>query len=244
MNNDIANNTFLNTVSLDRRQEVAAEQEKKSGNELGQSVFLELMITQLENQDPLSPQENSDFIAQLAQFSSVEGLERLNTNFDDFSGNFRSNQALEASSLVGRPVSVPTSEAQLVENGFVGGTITLPQSTTELTINIYNEDNALVQQVPLGTQRVGDVVFRWDGKRIEVNGELTSWQATESMISGNFRFEALALQQNELGAMESEQLETALTANVNSVTAAENGQLILNLSGLGAVNINDVKQFN
>jgi len=244
MTNEITGNTFLNTLSLERRLQTEAAEQKSEGDELGQSVFLELMITQLENQDPLEPQENSEFVAQLAQFSSVEGSERLNESFDSFSGNFRSNQALEASSLVGRSVTVPSEEAQLVEDSVIGGTVTLPQSTTNMSINIYNEQGSLTQQIPLGAQSSGDLVFRWDGKRIEVNGELTDWQAPEAVTSGFYRFEVLANLPNESGAIESQQLDTSLTANVNSVTAQENGQLILNLSGLGPVSINDVKQFN
>ena len=54
----------------------------KKSNELGQDAFLQLMITQMKNQDPLSPQNNTEFVAQLAQFSSVQGLEKLNTNFN------------------------------------------------------------------------------------------------------------------------------------------------------------------
>ena len=239
MINSIADNSFLNSLSLQTREEEAAAVAEESGNELGQTAFLELMITQMENQDPLSPQENSEFIAQLAQFSSVEGLERLNSNFDSFTSSFISNQALQASSLVGRSVSVPSSEAELEEGGVVGGTIDLPASTTDLSINIYDEQGSLVELIPIGAQAAGNVVFRWDGNRIEVNGELTDWESDDPITSGDYRFEVIASQNGE-----PEQLETALTANVNSVTSDASGQLILNLSGIGAVSINDVKQFN
>lgn len=239
MINSIADNSFLNSLSVQTRREEEAAAAEASGNELGQTAFLELMITQMENQDPLSPQENSEFIAQLAQFSSVEGLERLNSNFDSFTSSFISNQALQASSLVGRSVSVPSSEATLVEGNFVGGTIDLPAGTTDMSMNIYNNQGLLVEQIPMGAQSAGDVVFRWDGKRMEINGELTDWQSAEPLSTGEYRFEVIASQDGE-----PLQLETALTANVNSVTSDANGQLVLNLSGLGAVSINDVKQFN
>jgi flagellar basal-body rod modification protein FlgD len=239
MINSIADNSFLNSLSLQTREEEEAAVAEESDNELGQTAFLELMITQMENQDPLSPQENSEFIAQLAQFSSVEGLERLNTNFDSFTSSFISNQALQASSLVGRSVSVPSSEAELAEGGIVGGTIDLPASTTDMSMNIYNEQGSLVEQIPMGAQAAGNVVFRWDGNRIEINGELTDWESDDPITSGDYRFEVIASQNGE-----PEQLETALTANVNSVTSDASGQLILNLSGIGAVSINDVKQFN
>jgi len=239
MINSIADNSFLNSLGVQTRKEEEAAAAEASGDELGQTAFLELMITQMENQDPLSPQENSDFIAQLAQFSSVEGLERLNTNFDSFTSSFISNQALQASSLVGRSVSVPSSEAALSEGGFVGGSIDLPASTTSMSMGIYNSQGTLVEQIPMGAQSAGDIIFRWDGNRMEVNGELSAWESENPITSGDYSFEVIATQNGE-----PEQLSTALTANVNSVTSGANGQLILNLSGLGAVSINDVKQFN
>jgi len=240
MINDISTNEFLSSLTQTSLQEAQEEANGSTdSNELGQSAFLELMITQMENQDPLSPQENSDFIAQLAQFSSVEGMERLNSNFDSFASNFISNQALQASSLVGRSVSIPSDTAELLQDDVVGGTITLPASTTDMSMNVYNEQGALVDQIPMGAQSAGDVVFRWDGHRVEINGELTSWESEEDILAGSYRFEVLATQDGEVT-----QLDTALTANVNSVTAGDNGQLILNLSGQGAVSINDVKQFN
>lgn len=239
MINSIADNSFLSSLSVEARQRAEAEAAEASGNELGQSAFLELMITQMENQDPLSPQENSEFIAQLAQFSSVEGLERLNSNFDSFTSSFISNQALQASSLVGRSVSVPSGKAQLVEGGVVGGIIDLPASTTDMSMNIYNDSGVLVDEIPLGAQSAGDVVFRWDGNKIEINGTLSNWESSSNLVAGDYKFEVVATQNGE-----PQQLTTALTANVNSVTADANGELILNLSGLGAVSINDVKQFN
>ncbi|MFT6389078.1 MAG: flagellar basal-body rod modification protein FlgD [Cellvibrionaceae bacterium] len=238
---DISTNNYLNSLSLDTRQqqESAANEADAGSNELGQSAFLQLMITQLENQDPLSPQDNSEFVAQLAQFSSVEGIDRLNNSFDDFSSNFISNQALQASSLVGTSVSVPSTEAQLFEGGFVGGTINVPASTSDMTMNIYSQEGDLLEQIPMGSQSGGNLVFRWDGNRLEVDGKLTEWRSEDPITNGDFRFEVLATQDGE-----PQQLDTALTANVNSVTVDSNNQLVLNLAGIGPVSINDIKQFN
>jgi len=241
---DITTNNYLNSLTLDTRQQQEAaaanvSAENSDSNELGQTAFLELMITQLENQNPLSPQDNSEFVAQLAQFSSVEGLDRLNNSFDDFSANFISNQALQASSLVGTSVAVPTSQAQLFEGSFVGGNIDVPASTSDMTMNIYSQEGDLLEQIPMGGQEAGSLVFRWDGNRLEVNGELTAWESEESISSGDFRIEVIATQDGE-----PQQLDTALTANVNSVTVDSNNQLVLNLAGIGPVSINDIKQFN
>lgn len=212
--------------------------EKKS-NELGQSAFLELMITQMNNQDPLSPQDNTEFVAQLAQFSSVEGLERLNKNFQDFTGTFMSNQALQASSLVGRSVTVTSEYARLNPSDIVAGSVELPAASSDLSVSIYNAAGGLVAKIPVGQVPQGETVFRWDGENLEVNGELLTWQADNPAPAGEYRFEVYATQDGKV-----EQLETSLSANVNSVTLGADGTLTLNLAGVGPVNIADVKQFN
>lgn len=235
VNNDNAANSILSNLNIANKN----KDEEKS-NELGQSAFLELMITQMNNQDPLSPQDNTEFIAQLAQFSSVEGLERLNSNFEDFSGTFMSNQALQASSLVGRQVTVPSETTQLFEGGIISGSVNMEASAGDMQVNVYNEAGSLVSNVPLGAQPEGELAFRWDGQNMEVNGELLDWAGSEEPLpAGDYRFEVIANQNGER-----EQLETALSANVNSVTLGDDGQLTLNLAGIGAVNIGDVKQFN
>jgi len=237
---DITTNDFLNSLTFESRQKEAAQRAEEEGDDgLGQTAFLELMITQLENQDPLSPQENGDFIAQLAQFSSVEQLGNLNDTFGNFTASFLSNQALEASSLVGRFVTVPTENATLGQNSFVGGVVTLPATTSDMKLNIYNEGGELEQEIPLGQHAAGDVVFRWDGNLLEVNGELLDWEAEAAATPGDYRFEVTASIDGK-----AEQIDTALTANVNSVTVGTDKQLTLNLSGIGPVSINDVKQFN
>ena len=205
---DISTNTYLNSLTLEsqqQQQQVAATAE--TSDALGQDVFLQLMITQLENQSPLNPQDNSEFVAQLAQFSSVESLDKLNNNFEDFASNMLSNQALQASSLVGSSVAVPISNAQLNEGGYVGGSVDVPASTSDMLMNIYGANGGLLEEISLGPQPAGELVFRWDGNRIEVNGELLEWESDDPFASGNFRFEVIASQNGE-----PQQLETALTA--------------------------------
>ena len=231
----------LNSLSIREKTK-----EEPTNNELGQSAFLELMITQLENQDPLSPQENGEFISQLAQFSSVEGIDRLNTSFDSFSANFLSNQALQASSLVGRSVTVPSDTAILDQLGIVSGSFDLPASTLDMSINIYTEAGELAQTIPLGLQTAGEKVMRWDGLNVEINGEIVDWtegipeeDLPEPLPPGKYRFEVNAMVDGE-----NTQLETALSANVNSVTMGADGNISLNLAGLGSVSLDEVKQFN
>lgn len=237
--NEIAatgNNVFGDLNISNRKKD-----EEVQENELGQHAFLKLMITQLENQDPLSPQENTEFIAQLAQFSSVESLDKLNNNFDHFTNNFVANQALQASTLVGRSVTVPTDLTQLPVGGVVNGSIHVPTSTSQININIFSESGDLADQFTLGSQPAGELVLRWNGKHLEANGELAdqSVRNPDGLPPGTYRFEVTS----NIDGKET-QLTTALSANVNSVTVGVNGALTLNLAGIGPVSLADVRQFN
>lgn len=228
--------TTTNTAAIDNLSISKKTETKKNNNELGQAAFLELMITQMKNQNPLEPQDNSEFVAQLAQFSSVEGLERLNKNFT----NFMSTNALQASSLVGRSVSVDTDTSTLFPGGLVSGKVDLDYSTMDAKISIFDEAGSLVQSIPVGEMAKGENVFRWDGQNIEINGKLLDWKAPDDGASaGTYKFEITATQNGK-----TEALNTSLSANVNSVSINEDGELILNLAGIGPVNVKDVKQFN
>lgn len=230
-NNTASSNSVTDALSITNRQSTT-----KKSNELGQSAFLELMITQMNNQNPLDPQDNTAFVAQLAQFSQVEGLERLNENFS----SFMSNNALQASSLVGRNVSVESETSMLQSGGIVSGSMNLDYSTTDMSMNIYDEAGSLVQQIPIGNASQGENVFRWDGQNLEFNGELLDWDAGDNAAAaGKYKFEVLATQNGEKQA-----LKTSLSANVNSVSIGEDGGLVLNLAGIGAVDVAKVKQFN
>lgn len=212
----------------------------KKSNDLGQDAFLQLMITQMKNQDPLSPQNNTEFVAQLAQFSSVQGLEKLNTNFNNFSSSFMSNQALQASSLVGRSVSIDSKSSILTNKGIISGTVAVPSSTTDLKINVYDSKGALAAQIPIGAAQAGDTNFRWDGQNMEVNGKLIDWTSGATALPPDtYSFEALASQNGKV-----QQLSTSMSANVNSVTVGTDGKIVLNLAGVGPTDMSKVKQFN
>lgn len=237
--NEINSNSasaLLPEYSADKKQKV-----EKGSEELGQKAFLKLMITQMENQDPLSPQDNGDFIAQLAQFSSVESLDRMNDNFDDFTQNFVASQALEASSLVGRSVTVPAESTMLAPGGAVTTLVDVPASTGEVTLNVYDESGSLVEQIDAGAAEAGDMIVRWDGNFAEVNGKALDWQSSHEggLPPGTYRIEATASVDGK-----ATQLDSFLSANVNSVTIGASGGLTLNLAGVGAVKLDDVKQFN
>src|SRR5690606_221462 len=159
-------NSVTGTNDVLSQYGVSTKQGTKS-NELGKDAFMELMIAQMKNQSPLDPQDNGQFISQLAQFSSLEGIQELNGTVNSVAGNFRSTQALQASAMVGRSVYVPDDSAKLAANGDISGFVDLPESTGNLKISIMNATGELVRQLDLGAQPSGEVKFSWDGKNAQ-----------------------------------------------------------------------------
>ena len=131
--------------------------------ELGKTAFLELMIAQIKNQDPLEPAKNEAFIAQLAQFSSVEGIQNLNESMDGLVGSMRAGLTMDAAALVGRNVLVPTSETVLNGNGGITGTIAIDEATTDLRVEIRDSQGNVVKRFEYGSQEPADMRFTWNG---------------------------------------------------------------------------------
>ena len=202
--------------------------DSKKVDDLGKDAFLKLMITQLQNQDPLNPAKNEDFIAQLAQFSSVEGIQNINSSIGDLATSFKSSQALEASSLVGRQVQISSNEARLTDNGEVKGTITLNSDVSDIKLSIEDSSGNVIRLLDIGSHQRGDVNFSWDGSN----------NSGTRMANGSYTLKA-----NGIVDGQDAQLSLAVGANVNSVTISQNNEMLLNVDGVGAIPFSDVKRF-
>ncbi|NMT64900.1 flagellar hook assembly protein FlgD [Marinobacter orientalis] len=205
------------------------QQQTKSGNELGKNEFMELMIAQLKNQNPLEPQDNGEFISQLAQFSSLEEMQGLSGSVDDVANQFRSTQALQASAMVGRTVLAPSSVGILGADGEISGNVEVPASTSGLRISIENQAGERIRQIDMGSRQAGVTGFSWDGK--DGNGN--------SLPPGPYKVVAEASYPEG-----PEQLGTMMSANVDSVSLGKGGNITLNLAGMGSIALSEVEQIN
>jgi flagellar basal-body rod modification protein FlgD len=216
--------TVSGTSSVLDQYQVKQDSGTKS-NDLGKNEFLNLLVEQLNNQNPLEPQGNGEFIAQLAQFSQVEGIEKLNTSMESLLTGYQSSQALQASSLVGRKVIVATDKAVVDTSESFKASVVLPVSSSNVYVNVYDSAGAVVSRVNLGAQEAGNVSFIWDGK--DSDGNL--------MPPGTYKFEAQATYDGEAKG-----LYTMLPANVDSVVLG-GSELMLNLAGVGSVALSQVQ---
>src|SRR3984893_14179732 len=126
-----------------------------SSTSLGGTDFLTLMLAQLKNQDPTSPVDSNTFLTQLDQLSEVQGITQLNTSFSTLSNSLSPSQALQASSLLGHHVLVNSTTANLAANGTVTGAVNVPQTTSQVLLDVKDSAGVLVRQINLGAQSAG-----------------------------------------------------------------------------------------
>lgn len=218
--NSIDNPTFENLG-------LALKPSTSKANKLGQEQFLDLMVAQLKNQDPTKPLQSGEFLGQLAQFGTVNGIQELQASFSEMSTALRSNQALMASGLVGRTVLAPGGVGALPAGGSLAGSMNLASSAANVVVTITDAAGQLVKRMDLGSQTAGEVSFNWDG--VTDNGTAAA--------PGRYAVKAQAF-----SGTESYAVDTFVLSRVDSVSLGGAQGLMLNLSGLGAVSVTDVKQ--
>lgn len=249
------------TQVLDQYSTDKNKQEKS--NELGKNEFLKLLVAQMNNQNPLEPQDNTDFIAQLAQFSQVEGVENLNSTVADMAGDLRSSQALQASSMVGQSVIVPGNTTGFLQSGdLIAGFAEVPATTANLSVQIQSASGQTLETISLGQHDQGPVSLRWDGANLEVDGELMDLNRSQMNRQEFLKNEAGELVLDSTGKPipspyppgdykfnitasidgKNESLDTAMSGKVDSVTIGSNSQVTLNLAGGTKAALSDVKQ--
>lgn len=201
---------------------------------LGQEDFMELMLAQMNHQDPMKPMENGDFISQMAQFSSVKGLKDIKDSFNTLATSLQSSQALQASSMVGRSVLVPGSAAGYTSGKAFSGAVDVPSSTSSLKVNIFDAGGQLVKTLDLGAQQEGIAHFSWDGVLDKTSPEGSALQAN----NGKYSVKAEMLTDDKPQA-----LDTLISDKVQSVSLGKPGEPVtLHLATAGKTSLAEIKQ--
>ena len=196
--------------------------------DLGQEDFLTLMIAQFRNQDPFEPMDNGEFLGQLAQFGTVDGIDRLNGAFGQLTSSLTTDQALQASNLVGHDVLADTDRGYMPAGGNVEGAIELGSSAENVQIDINDASGQLVQRLNLGIQPAGLVNFAWDGTT-ERGGRAAA---------GEYTITARAIR-----GLSVESTPTLIEADIESVSLGRYGQgMTLNLAGGSILSMNQVRR--
>ncbi|WP_372872434.1 flagellar hook assembly protein FlgD [Shewanella sp.] len=216
-------NPFLDSVRLQSKE--AVPEAKKQ--ELSQEDFFALLSQQLSMQDPFKPVENDQMIAQMASFSTVDGIAKLNDHILSLNTVMTSSQALQASGLVGQKVLIPSSTGHVsAEEPNIKGVISTPTPIESITVRIEDSKGQLVTSYTVDGSEGGNIDLNWDGLDSDGN----------PVPEGNYTIKASGKVDGK-----AEELPVSTYAHVSSVslgTAATGA--ILNLRGVGGIKLSDV----
>lgn len=190
-----------------------------------QDRFLKLLVTQMKNQDPLNPMDNAQVTSQMAQLSTVSGIDKLNATLQALSDSMVGNQSLQAASMIGHGVLVDGKGVELYDGTGYGG-FELAQPVDRAKVSIYNQAGALVRGIDLGAQPAGIAKWAWDGKD----------SAGNAVADGSYTFAVDATQGGKSVAA-----TTLQFGMVGSVTQGKQG-IALSVGNLDGIALSQVRQ--
>lgn len=223
MTGSVNNNSALNGMYWDPSSGVP----EKNDGALTQADFFALLTQQLAYQDPTKPVENDQMIAQMTNFTMADGIGSLNESFKSFAESMTSNQALQASSLVGRSVLTQSDEIVFTGDSLARGNIELDKPATMMKVRIENESGELVRSFSVENPKAGKNDFVWDGT--DANDEAVAAGVYKIKVEANYIDGTTA------------SLPVNVYTPVGSVSMnGTGGGIVLNLLGLGTVKLSDV----
>ena len=210
-----------------RTLESTQEKEIARTSTLGQEDFLKLLMTQLQNQDPMEPMDNGEFMGQMAQFSTVQGVTEMGESIDGLVSIYQGQQMSANAGMIGKQALVDGNWAQL-EGGKLAGAIDLTTAANDLRVDVKSETGELMASIGLGSKMAGTQEFSWDGIK----------QDGTTAPEGNYYLSASAIRDGQatVPAMQ-------VYGTVNSVQM-KGSEVTLNVSGQGNVSFNNVKRIS
>ncbi len=200
----------------------------KKKDTLGQSYFLKLMTTQLQNQDPFAPMENGDFIAQMAQFSTVTGIAEMGESLKSISNQLGEFRIATATNLLGHSVIVPGNKVRPNSEGEIHGVLDLPRASSATNIVFSNTAGEVVHSIDLGSQASGLVGFSWKDIPEELHNQDNPLKVEAFMNGENGRS----------GVTPSVFAEVLAASTGDSSTG-----VVLEVKDYGNINASDVRKF-
>jgi flagellar basal-body rod modification protein FlgD len=196
---------------------------------IGQSDFLTLMLAQLKNQDPLQPMENGEFLAQLAQFSTVGGIEKVNDTLASLGEGMRDFRIATAANLLGHEVLVPGNIARAGADGTINGVVELAQDASSVVVSYSNANSGeLLHSETYANQSAGLMGFSWANLPQGMAEARTPVRITVSATT----------------ATGTAQVGPSVFAKVLSATSGSGGsEMTLNIEDYGALNALEVEAF-
>ncbi|MFZ5427955.1 MAG: flagellar hook assembly protein FlgD [Thermodesulfobacteriota bacterium] len=147
------------------KAEAEFQKPKTSGeSSLGKDAFLTLLVTQMKYQDPLNPTSDKEFLAQLAQFSSLEQLTNLNSGVEKLNTAQARQDMIGAVSFIGKDVKAKGDSLSKAGDKISTLYFNLSEAAAKVTVNVFDENGNIIKTEDLGTKAAGAQTYQWDGK--------------------------------------------------------------------------------
>lgn len=176
----------MSVVGLDQVGTKAAQTSDPQASSMDKDDFLQLLVTQLQHQDPLNPMDSTGFTAQLAQFSSLEELQNINETL----GGVGSSQTIltnsQAVDYIGKQIQAVGDQVELGNGGPATMEFNLNQDAAGVYVRIYNQYGDFIQDLQPGPMSAGQQSVQWDGM------DFQNSQAPD----GAYRYEVMAMDDN------------------------------------------------
>lgn len=216
----------LGNLGITRTGQSVAQSVSQAKTTLDQSDFLKLMTAQMKNQDPFNPVDNTQMVAQMAQFSSLAGISEMSTTLKAIQAKLSGTTGADAASYIGRSVLTAGNTAYPRATGGLAGVVELPGAATDVTVSISGPDGSLLKTMSLGAQEQGSVGYDWDGI------------ANDGTAAGAGPFTVQVTARNGNATVPATGL---VWAPVQSVSTT-GGTLKLSLPGIGNIGADDIRQ--
>jgi flagellar basal-body rod modification protein FlgD len=198
--------------------------------------FMTLLVTQLKNQDPLNPLDNAQLTSQLAQLSTVTGVNKLNTTLESLKSSYQSAEAMQATNMIGHGVLVEGDFIQLQGGKSILG-VSLATAADNVQVIITDPATGKdVQTIDLGAKPAGTIPMAWDG--VPDATKLNADGTPVTLKDGKYLFRVVA---TAAGAPLTDAKALSFDSVASVTTSATDG-VKLNLPTKGVVSMADIKQ--
>lgn len=211
--------TAVGNTSAAQAKSAPATAASKPAGAMDQNDFLRLMTTQLTTQDPFNPVDNTQMVAQMAQFSQVAGIAEINQSLKTLVAGMGPGRLADAS-WIGRSVLAETDTATPLKDGSYGGELILPEAVDKLTVAYVDAGGVVVREESFGARGAGAVPFAWNGKNA----------AGETVASGPLKIVVTATRGSD-----KVEPPVATWTTVTGIQSPANGSSTKLLTGLGAL---------
>lgn len=152
-----------------------------SNGALDQSAFLKLLTTQMQTQDPFNPIDNTQMVAQMAQFSSTTGIAEMNASLKSIMADISSSRVGDAASWIGKSALVDSTQATALSDGSFAGSVAVPEDASRVDISLIDSSGKVVYTGSALDTKAGEIPFYWDGK--DADGAAVAGPLTISVLA-------------------------------------------------------------